>query len=60
MFMYLFAVVILSAHAALNVFQYPSGDSNEVRLLSSSVAFGFLDQERRKFELCFFGENNGR
>ena len=58
--MYLFAVVILNAHAGLNVFQYLAGNPNEVRLLSSSLAFRFLDQERQKFDLCSSGENYGR
>jgi hypothetical protein len=60
MFMYLFAVVILNAHAELNVFQYPSGNLNEMRLLSLSLASVFFVRMDWKFDLCSSGENNGR
>ena len=60
MFMYLFAVVILSAHAELNVFQYPSGNLNEMRLLSLSLTSAFFGRMDRKFDACLSEENNGR
>ena len=58
--MYLFAVVILSAHTKLNAFQYPPGNLNEMRLLRLSLASAFFGRMDRMFDAYFSREKNGR
>ena len=56
--MYLFAAVILSAHAELNILQYLAGNPNELRLLRAALGFHFCDFVRPSVRQSSAGGNN--